>query len=385
MKMRYFDAGSFTPLHKKSYAAIREVLRRQVRGEVGNPLSAHAHGRESDAYVKRSREIIARAYQMRGSDVVFTSGATEANLIAVRTALLHALRNGRSLSDMHAVIGFDEHSSVFKAAAYAKELGVDVTVARPSRGRKLAPEDVAKEVRENTIFLSVQLVNSLHGLVQPIARIADACRAVQPSVFVHTDSAQGTAYHNCSPHALRVDAATIDGTKTFGPQGVGALLFRKAQRYAGLQGERSLFDLRPGTPSVALLYGFAAAVQEMSRLRPRLAERVSSRRRYLAELLTGLCPDTVARGLEKRLQDVRDVEWEKLAPHLLYISFPDTNHAYLATLLDTDGFSLSTGSACSTQGEEAIRAGLLPTTTERDIRALVRCLDRRLPLARAQR
>ena len=270
MRHRYVDAGAFTPLHKKSYRAVQSVLRKQVKGAVGNPFSSHHHGREAADYIDRSREMIARVYQMQSSDIVFTSGATEANLLAVRTALLHALRSGQSLADMHVIIGFDEHSSVFKVLDYVRTLGVQGTIAQPSRGRLFTPEDIVKDIRPNTVCLSLQLVNSLHGLVQPVARIADACRKVQPSLFVHTDSAQGTAYHNCSPHALRVDAATIDGTKTFGPQGVGALLFQKATQYTGLQGEHSVFDMRPGTPSVALIYGFAVAVHETHQHRPDL-------------------------------------------------------------------------------------------------------------------
>ncbi|MDE0243115.1 MAG: aminotransferase class V-fold PLP-dependent enzyme [Candidatus Kaiserbacteria bacterium] len=381
MKHRYFDSGAFTPLHKKSYRAVRDVLRKQVQGSLGNPLSAHHHGRAADDYVERSRTMIARTYQMQAGDIIFTSGATEANLLAVRTALLQGLRDGKPLTDMHVLIGFDEHSSVFKVLEYVRTLGVRGTIATPSRGRLFTPEDIVKEVRENTVCLSLQLVNSLHGLVQPIARIADACREKQPAIFVHTDSAQGTAYHNCSPHTLRVDAATIDGTKTFGPQGVGALLFQEAKRYTGLQGEHSVFDMRPGTPPVALIYGFSTAVQETHRHQSDLIQHISSLRQSLAEQIDASFSDVYVLGLEKYLKDVRPADWKKLAPHLLYVTFPNTNHAYLATLLDTHGFSTSTSSACSVQGVEAIRMGLLPSTTKKEVRKLVQAMKTCLPLA----
>lgn len=383
MKHCYFDSGAFTPLCKQSYRAIHEVLKKQVKGIAGNPLSSHEHGRVSDDYVERSRNMIASAYQMQAGDIVFTSGATEANLLAVRTALLHRLRDGKKLTDMHVVIGFDEHSSVFKVLEYVRALGVQGSIARPSKGRLFTPEDVVASIRENTVCLSLQLVNSLHGLIQPIARIADACRNRQPSLFVHTDAAQGTAYHNCSPHTLRVDAVTVDGTKTFGPQGIGALLFQDAKQYTGLQGEHTVFDMRPGTPSVALIYGFAAAVQETHRHRSKSAQTVSSHRQFLAEQIAESFSDIYVHGLEKPLHDVRPADWKKLAPHLLYVTFPDTNHAYLATLLDTHGFSVSTSSACSVQGIEAIRMGLLPSTTRRQVRRLVQVCKMCLPLAKA--
>lgn len=384
MTSRYFDAGAFTPLHETSFAAVQEVLQKQVKGQVGNPLSSHAHGREASKYVEQSQEMIARVYQMRTRDIVFTSGATEANLLAVRTALLHAKRSGRSLEAMHVVIGFDEHNSLFRILEYIRTLGVRGTVIQPSQKRRFTPQEVANAVCEDTVCVSLQLVNSLHGLVQPVAHIADACRAVQPNLFFHTDSAQGTAYYNCSPHSLRVDAATIDGTKTFGPQGVGALLFQKVHRYTGLQGEHSTFDLRPGTPSVALLYGFAVAVRLMHEERTSVIQQVASLRQYLFEQLVDHIPVFSVRGLEKEASAIRSSDWDLLAPHLLYVSFPQVNHAYLATLLDTRGFSTSTGSACSAQGSEAIRMGLVPTTTKQDIQALVQCIQECLPLARSE-
>ena len=152
--------------------------------------------------------------------------------------------------------------------------------------------------------------------------------------------------------------------------------------YAGLRGEHSLWDLRPGTPSVALAYGFATALDETQKCLKERSTRVRDVRNYLASRIAVFFPDAFVQGVGKVAKEVKKSDWKKVAPHLLYVSFPNTNHAYLATLLDTKGFAVSTGSACEGLREDSLRFGLLPTTTERSVRALVRCLRKQLSIAR---
>lgn len=377
----FLDSGSFTPVHKKAYTAMRRVLREQMISRIGNPASAHQQGRKAQAYVDAARNSIARQNQIKSGNVLWTSGATEANFVAIRTAILHALRQGMQARDIHSVIGHEEHSSVRKIVSYFQAFGVAHTVAVPERGKQFTPQDVARLIRKNTVCLSLQYVNSTHGTIQPIAQIADACRKVQPSLFIHTDAAQATAYFNCSPGTLRADAVSVDSAKSFGPQGVGALLFRKAAHYSGLEGKHALSDMRPGTPPVALLHGFAVAFGETCDRREENAHHV----RHIRDMLVRQCaqqvPDVYIHGAEKTAATVKPGNLDRCAPHLLYLSFPNTNHRYLATLLDTDGFSVSTSAACAEQTEDALRVGLLPTTTVRDITAFVRCARKHLPIA----
>ena len=377
----YFDSGSFTPISKKASAVVQCIIGMQTKQCLANPLAVHESGRKAREYLEHARTMVARLYQIKAENVIFTSGATEANLVAIRTAILHAVRRGISLSDVHIVVGDDEHSSVYKNISYFQTLGVQYTVASPQNGSHFQPSDVTKHIHKNTIAVSLQLVNSRHGAVQPIADIARACRNKHPSVLVHTDAAQGTAYSNCSPVSLGVDMATIDSAKCFGPQGVGALVFQKAHLYSGLEGEHSIQDIRPGTPSVALVYGFAVALKELHEKRRERHTQAQHIRNYLAVQIKNTFPDATVHGINKVVKDVRVSDWKKVAPHLLYISFPNTNHAYLATLLDTHGFAVSTGSACSEPVESAIRFGVLPTTTERSVRKLVACLKEQIALA----
>lgn len=358
------------------------VLQVQTKCGMGNPIATHGPGRNAKKYFEQAQTILARKYQVKTGNIIFTSGATEANLIAIRTALLHAKRRGMDIADMHIIIGNEEHASVYKHITFFQAFGVQHTVATPKDGKRFTPTDITKHIRKNTVAMSLQLVNSQHGIIQPITEIAYACREKHSSIFIHTDAAQATAYFNCSPISLGVDAVTVDSAKSFGPQGVGALLFQKAHLYTGLQGEHSAWDMRPGTPSVALIYGFATALHEAHKNRKRLYEQACGARNNIIAELKRRMPDTYIHGIEKGVKKITTTDWKKIAPHLLYASFPHTNHLYLATLLDTKGFAVSTGSACNEPTHGSLRIGVLPSTTKRAGKALVKCIQKQLPIAR---
>ena len=379
----YFDSGSFTPVHPKARAAINEVLEKQSAHAAGNPLSAHARGREAKQYTDTATKIIAGIHRIKEHCVLFSGSATEANLIAARTAVLHALRNGTPLTDMHFVVGPEEHPSVYQAVSYFGNFGIAHTIAQPTApDGRLTPDDVVKCMQGNTVFLSIQYVNSQHGEIHHIADIADAARAVQPSLFVHTDAAQATAYFDCSPFTLHADAVTISCPKAFGPQGVGALLFQNSLAYVGMSGQHTLWDMHPGTPPVALIYGFAIALQESHTHRKENKAASRRARDTLIKEIAEFAPDTYVHGIRKNITEITPTDCETISPHLLYLSFQNINHQYLATLLDEDGFAVSTKTACSVKCIEALRAGTLPTTTEKEARSLARCIRKHLPLAR---
>ena len=116
-KRYYFDSGSFTPIHPKAAHAARCVLQVQRRCGMGNPVATHQPGRNAKEYLEQARTMLARRYQIKAGNVVFTSGATDANALAFRTAVLHAKRRGIALADMHIIVGNEEHSSVYKHIA----------------------------------------------------------------------------------------------------------------------------------------------------------------------------------------------------------------------------------------------------------------------------
>ncbi len=313
-----------------------------------------------------AKKMIAAVYRVSPDRVVCTSGATEANGIALDIAVSRAQKRGIAYTDMHLLVGAEEHPSLYHHTARYERLGITVTTVTNS-----APKEIARSVQPNTVCLSLQYVNSRHGLVRPIGRIADACREKQPSLFVHTDAAQATAYFDCSPERLRADAVTVDSGKVFGPQGAGALLLRTG----------SAEGVRPGTPSVALVCGFAAAVHAAHARLETAYRSAAHARDMVLEGIASVAPDAYVHGVNLPVRDVRRNTLSNLAPHILYISFPNVNHAYLAALLDTDGFAVSISSACDDELRDAVRIGVLPSTDSGDVYALIRALRRRLPLS----
>ena len=131
-----------------------------------------------------------------------------------------------------------------------------------------------------------------------------------------------------------------------------------------------------------LIYGFAVALDESLKNRERHYAAAQDVRNFLVMQIKPCFPDAVVHGIERSLKDTRVSHLKDLAPHLVYISFPNINHGYLATLLDANGFTVSTGSACDPLERRALRVGVLPTTTKRAVRALVRCIRKQLPIAR---
>lgn len=381
-KRHYFDSGSFTPINKKALGVMKCVLEIQKGCCLTNPSSEHMPGRVAKKHLEHARTTLARHCQIKAGNIIFSSGATEANFLAIRLAILHAIRKGMNSSDVHIITGNEEHDSVYKEITYFKAFGIQHTNATPKNGRRFAPSDITKHIRKNTVALSLQMVNSRHGALQPIASIAKACRDANPSIFIHTDAAQATAYFNCSPTTLGVDAVTIDSTKSFGPQGVGALLFQKAQMFARDNKEDVRWGIRSGTPSVALIYGFSTAFNEAQKNKKKNYEATKEVRNSIVSKMKKIFPDAFIHGVEKQIKEVQPSDWENVAPHLLYVSFPGINHAYLATLLDTNGFATATNYACAEQEEAALRIGVLPTTTQRSVSALLRCLQKQMPVAR---
>ena len=384
MKKYYFDSCAYTPIDPLSYKSINEVLKKQQDINVGNPISNHKPGENAKNYLEEARNMVAKVLLTKNKNIIFTSGATEANLLIIRTAILKAKRNGIKQKDMHMVIGSEEHSSIYRIAKYFSEFDIKYTIAKPTDERKkiFTPESITKHITKNTILVSLQYINSKNGRINDISSISKKCKEKNPSIFFHTDSAQGSAYFNCSPNSLNVDATVIDSTKTFGPQGVGAAVFNKIEDFSGLSGEFNAWDIRPGTPSIALIYGFAIALMEAKKNRVENTKTLKDLKKHLINTLKENIKDTYVNGLDKNISDVKDKNLKQFASHIIYLSFPDVNHSYLATLLNKFGFYVSTNTACDIQTDGELRVGLLPETKNQDIDLFVKCIQKNIKLSK---
>jgi len=232
---------------------VQAELRRYSEVDFGNAGSrTHAYGQTARQAVERARAHIARVAGVRRNEVIFTSGATESNNLA----LLGLESHGRAGRRMHVVSTKIEHHAVLEPLRVLRSRGFDLTLVDPEPGGWVDADRVAAAVRSDTLFVSVMQVNNETGVQQPIAEIAD--RLAESPVFLHVDAAQGFGKELAALSHRRVDLISASGHKLCGPKGAGALVVRRrdGQRLPLtplLHGGGQELGLRPGTLPVALI------------------------------------------------------------------------------------------------------------------------------------
>src|SRR5689334_22460711 len=372
----YLDHAASTPMYAEAVAAMTAQLT-----ETGNPSSLHAAGRAARRVVEESRETIARALSCRPGAVVFTSGGTESDNLALKglfwSRRAQDPRRTRILStavEHHAVLDplhwLAEHEGADVELLPVDSLGrLDLQALRASLERD--PGSVA--------LVSVMWANNEVGTVQPLAEVVELAHAHE--VPVHTDAVQAVGQVPVDFAASGVDALTLTAHKVGGPYGVGALVVRRdldvtPQLHGGGQ-ER---DIRSGTIDTPAIAGFAAAVEIAVREQPRHAARVAALRDALVARVQQVVPDA-------RVNGDPDPGLAHRLPGNAHLTFPGCEGDSLLMLLDARGIACSTGSACSAgvpqpslvllamgrdegQARSSLRFSLGHTSSQADVDAL---------------
>lgn len=267
----YLDCAATTPIEPR----VRDVVLSYMQIEYGNAGSrTHIYGQESAKAVRKARQQVAAVVDARPEEVIFTSGATEANNLATIGLKTYGERTGRR----HILSTLIEHKAVLEPLQYLATNGFDVELIAPSESGAIDPEEVARRVRPETLLVSVMHVNNETGIIQPIHEIAEILKNSQ-AIF-HVDAAQGFGKDIHPLQSKRIDLICASAHKLFGPKGIGCLVARmdrKAQRklepltYGGGQ-ER---NIRPGTLAVPLISGFGEAADIALRENNRRQERLA--------------------------------------------------------------------------------------------------------------
>ena len=250
----YLDCAATTPVDPE----VAELVMHYMVEEFGNAGSrTHEYGAAAAKAVNHAREQVAGVVGARSDDVIFTSGATEANNLAI----LGLTEHGRSHGRMHIVSTQIEHKAVLEPLEEMERRGFEVTLLRPNSGGWVEHERVLDAVREDTLLVSVMHVNNETGVIQPIAEIADG---LHDQVFMHTDAAQGFGKDLDPLRHERIDLLSVSGHKIHAPKGVGALIsrrrnFKRAPLEPLMFGGGQERGLRPGTQPVAMIAGFGLA------------------------------------------------------------------------------------------------------------------------------
>lgn len=283
----YLDCNATTPVDPR----VREVMYRYFEEDFGNAGSrTHEYGARAKKAVQRAREQIADVVNAKPDEVVFTSGATESDNLAILGLKTYARAEGR----LHVVSTQVEHKAVLEPIERLRDRGFEVTLVPPTAGGWVEPDAVLAAVRPETVLVSVMHVNNETGVLQPLREIADGLRD-HPAYF-HSDAAQGFGKDLEPLRSNRIDLISVSGHKVFGPKGIGALIVRRRDYrrppiealFVGGGQERGL---RPGTAPVALIAGLGVAAQLACE---ELKERDRYCRELKSELLEALSPLGIA-------------------------------------------------------------------------------------------
>ncbi len=377
----YLDNAATTRPHPQ----VVDAVSRALTVAYGNPSSLHGLGVAAERVVRAAREAVARSVGAAPEEIVFTSGGTEANVLA----LVGAARAGRG---RHLITTAVEHSSVLQTLQRLARQGWELEVLPVDRAGRVRPEQVERALRPDTALVSVMAVNNELGTVQPIPEIAAAVlrhRASGGQALLHVDAVQAWGTMPLRPAAWGVDLMTLSGHKVHGPKGVGALYVRRGVRLEPLlAGGDQEGGLRPGTENVPGIAGMGAAAALLTADR----EEAAARMRALASRL---------RAHLRRIPDLRiNTPEDGAAPHILSVTVAGVRGETLVHRLEQDGVYVSTGSACHSrdprpshvllaiglrpeEAQSTVRISLSRMTTADDVDAAAAALARAVEELRA--
>ncbi len=312
----YLDYNATTPIAPEVVEAMLPYLREHF----GNPSSGHVYGRRAAEAVARARAEVAGLIGAPVEAVCFTGSATEANNLAIRGVARALESKGR-----HLITSAVEHPSVAMPFAHLAQAGWEVTVLPVDEYGQVAPDDLARALRPDTVLVSVMHANNEVGTIQPIAELAAIAHA--SGTLFHTDAAQSAGKIPVDVNELGADLLTLAGHKFYAPKGVGALYVREGTPLLALQvGAGHERGLRPGTENVPHLVALGAAARLAQERLGTLSGELREKRDRLHRELAGQIPRTELNGHpEQRL------------PNTLNLSFPNVSGAELLEVAATDG------------------------------------------------
>lgn len=366
--MIYLDHAATTPVPKAVADAMYEVL----TGQFGNPSSQYPTGQEAKQLVEGCRSVIAKALGCQSKNLYFTSCGTESDNWAIQAAVWQGRHNGR-----HIITTAVEHSAVLESCKWLEKQGWEVTYLQPDKDGNIHVEQVENALREDTVLVTMMLVNNETGCLFPVKETAQLLKAKKSKALLHSDAVQGFMKVDCDPVGWGVDMMSLSAHKIGGPKGIGALYiadsFRNVRPLLPGGGQES--GLRSGTEATAQIAGFAKAVELRSEHLAQKLQHTAEIKEYCREKLLTI-PGMVSVG-------------NGTAPHILSMALSGYPSANIVTDLGEKGICISAGSAChrgksshvvSTLGLDkrtaagVIRISFSPDTTKEDIDTLCAAL-----------
>jgi cysteine desulfurase len=372
----YFDNGATT----KVFPQVREIMAQTMEVEYGNPSSMHMKGVYAEQYVKDAKEIIAKSLKADSKEILFTSGGTESNNMALIGTAFANIRNGK-----HIISTRIEHPSVYNPLFYLEEQGFEVTYL-PVDDHGIVKMDVLEAaIRPDTILVSVMYVNNEIGSVQPIAEIGKIIKKMNKNTIFHVDAIQAYGKYVIYPKRMNIDLMSVSGHKIHGPKGIGFLFIKdKTKINPIIFGGGQQKGMRSGTENVPGIAGLGKA-----------AELIYQDHDAKIVHIQGLKDRFISKVME--FPDVKNNSGE--APHVVSISFKGVRSEVLLHALEEKGIYVSAGSACSSNKpaisgtlkaigltkeyyDSTLRFSFSIFNTEEEVDYAMECLGELLPVLR---
>jgi cysteine desulfurase len=342
-KKIYMDYSATTPVKKEVLKAMLPYL----RADFGNPSSIHSFGRKARQAVENARKQVAKFLNCAPEEIIFTSGGTESDNLAIR-GLVKCLEVSRaSLKNSllpHVVTSEFEHHAVLHTCQDLEKQGLaEVTYIKPDKEGIIRVEDIKKAIKPNTVLISIMYVNNEIGTIQPITEIGKAifqkhtpC-TINHKPYFHTDAVQAIEYQNCDVKKLSVDMLSLSAHKIGGPKGVGVLYIKKNTPISAiLTGGAQEFKKRAGTENVPGIVGLGEAIRLLNlKLKIKNLKLVKIRDYFIKEVQKNI-PDVILNGSLK-----------KRSPNNVNFSFKYIEGESILLNLDLLGIAASSGSACT--------------------------------------
>lgn len=324
----YFDNSATT----RAYPEVVEVMSKIMLEDYGNPSSMHNKGMDAEVYIRRSRETIAKTLKVDDRCILFTSGGTESDNMALIGAASANKRAG-----MHIITTRIEHPAILDTCKYLEGLGYEITYLNVDHNGLIDLKELEDAIRPDTIIVSIMHTNNEIGSVMPIADAGRIIKAKNPNTLFHVDAVQGYGKWRIYPKKMNIDMLSVSGHKIHGPKGIGFLYIgEKVKIHPIIHGGGQQKNLRSGTENVPAIAGLAKAAELIYKDFEQDIEHLYSMKDRLIEGLSQI-EDVKINGLTTH----------ESAPHIVSLSVGQIRSEVLLHALEDKGIYVSAGSACA--------------------------------------
>lgn len=327
----YLDNAATT----RVFPEVRDIMLQVMEKDFGNPSSRHTKGIEAEGYVTKAVQQIAGTLKCQPKEIILTSGGTESNNMALIGTALANQRAGK-----HVITTRIEHASIHEPFGRLEQMGYEAQYLPVDHNGHLQPEVLEEAVREDTLLVSVMMVNNEMGAVEDIKKLVAVAKQKNPNVIFHVDAIQAYGKYKIVPKRLRIDLMSVSGHKIHGPKGSGFLYVRDGVKISPIiLGGGQQRGMRSGTENVPAIAGLGEAVRLIYQQHSEKVERLYALKQRLIDGLTAM------EGVS--INGINGLSLTETAPHIVSASFDGIKSEVMLHALAQEGVYVSSGSACS--------------------------------------